>query len=1804
MRRIAPLFPVVALSILAVLPVPAARAAGSPAKPTGGYDWSTDNSLTTMELTSVWGASDVNVFAVGAAGTVLHYDGANWAPMLFPDNVKLLDVFGTSAVNVYAIGGGKLYRYDGSTWSAFPDQPAIAVPRAIWGTSPTQLIVVGDGGAPGTTDTGRIAHYDGNQWTYPIPLYGYPRLSDVWGAAPNDVFAVSDETGAVYHYYACLASFPSWERVDVTSVGLRSVFGSSGSDVFSVAESGMQHFDGGPPGTMCRQDWTPIGPYGTYRGVWGDSPTNIYVVGYQFTTSTLPLVLHYDGTNWTPENTPPLIATRLNAVWGDGNGHVWAVGESGLVLRNTPGTPDTVLTVNSTAILKDINPGDGVCDTGRKTVNGDPECTLCAAIQEANAHPDADKIEFDIPTDDPGYRVATTSFEIAGAVPEIDQPVTIDGTTQPGYVDRPVIDLNLSGTVNGIVVKGGSTTIKSLVVRGSQGAGIELDGPGGNLVQGCYVGTDITGTAARGNRWGVEMNDSPDNTIGGVTAKERNLISGNSLSGVRVAGAGSARNTIVGNTIGLNLARTAKIANSFHGVHVTEGASATTIGGGTTAERNIISGNADHGVDVLDAADTRIVGNFIGVDGTGQVALGNSKGGIVVEGASTGTIVGGTGTGDGNVISGNNGDGVAFTGAGVDGATVAGNQIGMDAGRTIALANAGDGIDVDGAANVHIGDGANATGNTISDNQLYGVLIHNSTAHGVTLEHNRVGFASPDTVRAANGLGAIKVEKSATDVTIGGPNEDDWNRIFGFVWVADAGTKKIRFEGNDVVVPENLFADATIRMPFDLGGDGPNCSCWGGTGTGPNDGVAVPRILKIEPGVVEGMAMPNATVSIYRALAAGTGRNRYFARSIEAEAVGTADATGFFSIPVALSVGDRVVAAAADENGNASEITQLKRPVIFAHGIGGAWLVANDGTEVWLPDGATPQTQNVNLTRMGFNPDGTSKEPITAREMLESAGEGPAYTRAVYGPPVDYLATKGYAGDDRNANTAQLDLWRFWYDWRQSPEKPAQELKALVDQVTSRASNVARSCDVDIISHSNGVVVSSVYVRSEPDHSKCKVHRFVTVGGPVLGTPLAAGAHTRGYIFGLEEQNLYGHIFGKGLWVYWGYMIAMARNLPAAWALMPGKAYWNARTGPSSYYLEDLNGNPLYSHGATWRFMANPKTDGQGRPLGLDRNAAMWSRELSTTHAQIDDWRNFDGPPQVFRVVGKLPASTIERWSLTGTPPSRLRFPLQSQLDRWDIGDTYEHWAYREMIQPILGWGDGTVLLSSATLGHEPLGNTDYSGVGTSKWIEDFASFPCLHVPLVCPECESADKSISSLDYMARVLDSGYKVLAPIATPIVPVSAAAGGATELVYVSADAPIAVRVEDSAGGYTGPADPSNTASIDYLLPDVGYWSTSQSVCASIPNDQAYTLTVQATDATTVQVVRIVSDGNASNDDVLFPPTPLGVGGELRLVLDAGGTPLSTPLDLDATGDGSFEATVDPATTAASASTAPAIPRPQPFRVETVGYRGDAAPRQVSVHFPDTGGPVWTWNSSAPASWLNAQSLTGQAPDSLVLSFDASTLSAGMHSDTLAVTLSLGGYQTTMPVEVHALVLDSPSLARVEVSPDFAQLHPDDPQSFAAMGFDETNTAFSMSPNWTAEGGTIDATGLYTAGGTNGLYFITAHDASGSANGEAAVEIVGGKDPVTATLPSSFALHQNYPNPFNGGTTIVFDVKEPAHVRLKVYDVGGRLVATLADGDYGRGRFPVTFGNQPGLASGVYFYRIEMGSFSESHKMVHVK
>src|SRR6185436_3326853 len=119
---------------------------------------------------------------------------------------------------------------------------------------------------------------------------------------------------------------------------------------------------------------------------------------------------------------------------------------------------------------------------------------------------------FRIPRSDPEYNgTGNGEYTIVpqSAFPDITDPLIVDGTTQPGWSTRPLVELNgrsAGNAANGLRVTAGNSTIRGLVIARFKLNGIELSGAGGDEVAGCYIGTTVTGAAANANSgYGVEV---------------------------------------------------------------------------------------------------------------------------------------------------------------------------------------------------------------------------------------------------------------------------------------------------------------------------------------------------------------------------------------------------------------------------------------------------------------------------------------------------------------------------------------------------------------------------------------------------------------------------------------------------------------------------------------------------------------------------------------------------------------------------------------------------------------------------------------------------------------------------------------------------------------------------------------------------------------------------------------------------------------------------------------------------------------------------------------------------------------------------------------------------------------------------------------------------------------------------------------------------------------------------------------------------------------------------------------------------
>jgi hypothetical protein len=377
--------------------------------------------------------------------------------------------------------------------------------------------------------------------------------------------------------------------------------------------------------------------------------------------------------------------------------------------------------------------------------------SLRQAILDANALPGLDRIIFNIPGAGP-HRITI----LPDGLPNVTDPVIIDGYTQPGATPNTLADGNnavikiqvdggwydqAEGIDRALVITAGGSTVRGLSITGLQfisasgqlpdGGAIELSLNGGNTIEGNFIGITPDGSSSRDNPVGIRI-FSHENTIGGTSPAARNLISGN-----------------------------------YYGVIVHGG-----------------NGN-------------RVSGNFIGTDPSGTETRGNYTGILVLGGHHTGTVIGGTMPGAGNLISGNQIHGIqlGFPGNGgqqdflTDNVVIQGNLIGTKVNGVDALYNVNDGINILGS-------------------------------------HNLIGGLEPGAGNVIRSTGFSGLASNASVAVTPGPDS-------------------FPSKGNRILSNQ-------IWGTIDLGDDGPNSNDLGDTDTGPNDLQNFPILTAVDPPAANG----------------------------------------------------------------------------------------------------------------------------------------------------------------------------------------------------------------------------------------------------------------------------------------------------------------------------------------------------------------------------------------------------------------------------------------------------------------------------------------------------------------------------------------------------------------------------------------------------------------------------------------------------------------------------------------------------------------------------------------------------------------------------------------------------------------------------------------------------------------------------------------------------------------------------------------------------------------------------------------
>lgn len=375
---------------------------------------------------------------------------------------------------------------------------------------------------------------------------------------------------------------------------------------------------------------------------------------------------------------------------GDGNGTF--IADIGAFELSTPGTGG--VTVTTTSGLNDTGSAAFSLGTLLSNRGTDGRISLTEAIIAANNTPGVDTITFNIAGTGPHV------ISINDPLPTISSVVVIDGTTQTGFVDRPVIFVDGGDQpTNGIVLGPGSggSTIRGLGLINFGFNAININSSG-NTIAGNWLGGFDPATGAydptlRNGHGGVYIATS-GNTIGGPDTSDRNLIGGNEGGGVTLDGGSASDNTVQGNWIGITSDGNADTPLGLDGIGIYNGADDNLI------KANVI-GNSQNGIHLVNASNNELVGNAIGTDFSQTRSIGNAINGIRLDGNSDDNTIGRFGAG--NVIVGNATAGVAVLGSS-DGNIIRFNQITGNGQLAIDLdgdgSNPNDPLDLDSGGNL------------------------------------------------------------------------------------------------------------------------------------------------------------------------------------------------------------------------------------------------------------------------------------------------------------------------------------------------------------------------------------------------------------------------------------------------------------------------------------------------------------------------------------------------------------------------------------------------------------------------------------------------------------------------------------------------------------------------------------------------------------------------------------------------------------------------------------------------------------------------------------------------------------------------------------------------------------------------------------------------------------------------------------------------------------------------------------------------------------------------------------------------
>ena len=616
--------------------------------------------------------------------------------------------------------------------------------------------------------------------------------------------------------------------------------------------------------------------------------------------------------------------------------------------------------------------------------------------------------------------------------------IRISGTSL-NYVKGNYIGLDVTGTrplgnrFDGLLIEGNAAA--NFIGSNSDGLNDELErnwisGNGDNgirifnafstQISGNWIGLGTDSKAIPNANNGILIDGkSSGNVVGfesGVPDTERNIISGNAGSGIEIFD--STSNRISGNYIGTSPDGQKAIPN-MDGVVVAKGGDNNIIGlrnGGVPQMRNLISGNQRNGVWLVESANSKVAGNWIGLAADGKNAIPNQHSGVWISQNAHDNVIGtdyfqgSTSELERNVISGNLLQGVSIGGTGADNNQVAGNWIGTDTTGLISIPNQTNGVVVyDGAKKNSIGGSNPDQQNFISGNQGWGISLEFNSSETKVLG-NRIGFAAQGLAAMGNSVGGIRASQSINNqIGDSSPGGSNWISNNGAVGIQVIGPSS---SGNAII---NNYITNHSFMQLDLGGDGPTTNDVKDEDTGPNqlqnypiiDVVGVSSSRTQISGKLE--STPNSTFVLdLFAQIPGTIGNQ-----ADANLLVTTDSNGLanwlFEPAIAIDLNSVVYATARNAAGSQSEISPGKQTgrLFTIQVVSNQLREGSPSLEVTLqrPSIDTSQTLTVTLTSSDTNqltvpaqvviPAGQTSITFLASAVDDTVYEKPSLVRII-----------------------------------------------------------------------------------------------------------------------------------------------------------------------------------------------------------------------------------------------------------------------------------------------------------------------------------------------------------------------------------------------------------------------------------------------------------------------------------------------------------------------------------------------------------------------------------------------------------------------------------------------------------------------------------------------------------------------------------------------------------------------------------------------------------------------------------------